>query len=277
LRILITGAAGKCGSCLWDLNYDLTLLDKKVPVSGSIKLSFEQNHWVQGNINDYSLMNDLLEKTDIIIHLASANGKMHEDEARKNGLSWSEILDCNIDSLKMLLDISQKHKVEKFIFASSNHIFGNVELKNRPELYFKSKTQISDSDSYAPDSLYGVSKVFGELIGQYYAEKTGTKFYSLRIGSLMCEKYDSPHGYAKEGVDNNNWTKNSNQYLEILARTKCCWISRRDFRQIIQRLIIFEGKSFDTFFGFSNNKNCWFDLNKTKSLLGYIPMDSADS
>ena len=36
-----------------------------------------------------------------------------------------------------------------------------------------------------PDSLYGVSKVFGEALGRYYSERYGMRVICVRIGSVL--------------------------------------------------------------------------------------------
>ncbi|MEZ4530908.1 MAG: NAD-dependent epimerase/dehydratase family protein [Thermomicrobiales bacterium] len=41
-----------------------------------------------------------------------------------------------------------------------------------------------------PDSLYGVSKVYGEALGRYYHETYGMRVHNLRIGSVRAD--DNP-------------------------------------------------------------------------------------
>ena len=277
MKILITGAAGKCGSCLWDLDHKLVLLDKEIPSNYNSSTQNPQNKWVKGNICDSALMSQVIKGCSVIIHLSAANGKMHEESERENALSWDEIQNTNIESLKMILDLAKLNNVDRIIYASSNHIFGNVELENKSLIYKGNSIKVKDHDQYRPDSLYGVSKVFGELIGRFYAEQGGPKFYSLRIGSLLSKEYNTPKGYAEEGVDQRQWTVDSKNYLDLVERTNCCWLSRRDFKQLINKLLHYEGNCFDTFFGISDNEKTWFDMSETKDKLGYKPQDSAEN
>jgi nucleoside-diphosphate-sugar epimerase len=47
--------------------------------------------------------------------------------------------------------------------------------------------QISADDPVNPGNLYGVTKVFGESLGRYYAEQRGMSVIALRIGAFHTE------------------------------------------------------------------------------------------
>ncbi|MFC7193682.1 hypothetical protein ACFQL4_01950 [Halosimplex aquaticum] len=54
------------------------------------------------------------------------------------------------------------------------------------------------------------------------------------------------------------------------------WHSRRDCAQLIERCLDDDSVSFDVFYGVSDNRNRWFDIDHAREVLGYEPEDSAD-
>ena len=64
-----------------------------------------------------------------------------------------------------------RNNVKRIIFASSNHAVGFYRLPN----------EIDNNVLPRPDTLYGVTKVFGEALGRFYADKYKLSVACLRI------------------------------------------------------------------------------------------------
>jgi nucleoside-diphosphate-sugar epimerase len=137
------------------------------PDSGAL---FEQTAFVQLDARDKTKLADLIQARKIteIYHLAgilSANGE--KDPAR----AW----DLNIRSLKNVLDLSVTHKIEKVFWPSSIAAFGPTTPK----------TTIPQRTILEPSTMYGVTKVTGELLANYYFTKYGLDIRSLRYPGII--------------------------------------------------------------------------------------------
>ncbi len=243
-KILITGAFGVVGTALADLPGDKVLFDNVVPN----KLMDEPNV-VLGDIQDQALVEQSMRGCTAVIHLA-ANSPVQS--------SWEEVLKNNILGIKAVLGAAKTNGVERVIFASSNHVVGMYEEDNKPRIYeLGHGIMLTKETEPRPDSLYGVSKLFGENLGRYIAEKEdGPKFYSIRIGRVF--------GHGRE------------YFEEDEKRTRALWLSRRDLRQLVQRCLDYDGPQFDIFYGVSDNPTRWLDIEYAKKQLGYNPQDSGD-
>ena len=63
----------------------------------------------------------------------------------------------------------------RFLFASSNQ-----------SICFQKRTdKLVDRTEFRPDSLYGVTKCYGEALASYYYDKFDVETVSLRIGSCF--------------------------------------------------------------------------------------------
>jgi len=58
---------------------------------------------------------------------------------------------------------------------------------------------------------------------------------------------------------------------------KAIWQSRRDFVQMVDLCLHYDGPRFDVFYGVSDNPRCWLDIEHAKKALGYLPHDNAES
>ena len=67
--------------------------------------------------------------------------------------------------------------VRKIIFASTNHVMGMYDRDRQWPVYADQPVR--------PDSLYGVSKAFGESLGRHFADEYGISVVSLRIGWFL--------------------------------------------------------------------------------------------
>ena len=64
------------------------------------------------------------------------------------------------------------------LYASSNHAIG----------YYRTTEVIDANDPVRPDSMYGISKCFGESLSRYYFDRFGIESVCMRIGSA----YEAP-------------------------------------------------------------------------------------
>ena len=264
-KICITGASGTCGSALWHLPYEKIYLDRRrasdLYGGGYIDVDL--------TTIDQTALAQILTDCTTVIHLA---GSMSHESA------WHEVLENNIYATEKLLAAALAANVHKMIFASSNRVLGRYELDHAPAIYDLGHGFKFDRSCVArPDSFYAISKLSCEALGDYYAEQHGLKFYALRLGSIYAEPNDHPYAAADQGVVQQRWTRDSLDYDLKVKRTKGTWLSRRDFAQLIQCCIEYNSaRSYEIFFGVSNNPRAWLDLDYTKKVLGYRPQDCAE-
>lgn len=160
-RILITGAAGGVGTILTQRlkdEYDITGHDLTAqPDADPVILG--------ADLVDYDAVRAVMEGVDTVVHLAGAASP----EA-----SWDAVLNANIVGTRNVLEAARDAGVRRVVFASSNHAMGMYDRLEQWPVYPGTLPRA--------DSLYGVSKVFGESLGRYYYDEYGLSFIALRIG-----------------------------------------------------------------------------------------------
>lgn len=179
-KIIVTGATGQIGS-------ELTVeLRKKYGSSHIVAVGHSKkavNELADGpfeiiDVTDKKALEELIKKhqPDSIFHLVgilSANGEKNPE------LAWQ----VNMSGLKNILDIARDFKIEKIFWPSSIAVFGpSTPRENTPQ-----------HTILEPTTIYGVTKVAGELLCQYYWKKYGLDVRSLRYPGLISYK-TSPGG-----------------------------------------------------------------------------------
>jgi NAD+ dependent glucose-6-phosphate dehydrogenase len=264
MKVLMTGACGKCGTALVRLNHDKVFLDCLDPVK-----SLERTHFVKGDVGDSKLLVEAMQGCDAVVHLAYT-----WPDAIGN---WEEVLYINTENTRNILKTASYLDIDRVIYASSNHAVGMYEIHNAPRIYELGHGIIVDRNTpVRPDSLYGVGKVFSENLGRFYSENGGPKFYAIRIGAVLGAGDDHPFAYAEEGVKNGLWKRDSDVYQYKEKRLRAMWQSRRDFAQMIDLCLRYQGPAFDIFYGVSDNPRRWLDIEYAKEMLGYQPQDNGE-
>lgn len=183
-KILVTGAFGLVGSDL------VPELQKKYGMENVISLgrqtiASEFNGILeQGDVRDMAFLEGLVQKYDLgeVYHLAgllSVGGEKNPD------LAW----DVNVNGLKNVLDLAKKYSLKVF-WPSSIAAFGPTTPK----------IDVPQNTILEPTTIYGVTKVTGELMCQYYFNRYGVDVRSLRYPGLNGYKADPGDGTTEYAI-----------------------------------------------------------------------------
>jgi nucleoside-diphosphate-sugar epimerase len=229
-RVLITGAAGRIGSSLAEqlkerydlrLHYHRTIPDQP-PGSDT----------VVADIADYDQIARAMEGIDAVVHMAGDP---------RTSASWEDVRDKNISGTYNVYESARRAGVKKVVFASTNHVMGMYDRDNQWPIYANQPVR--------PDSLYGVSKAFGENLGRWFVDQHGMSIICLRIGWFLPEPRD------EIGL----WM----------------WLSPRDCAQVVWRAIE-SPLAYGVFYAISRNSRRHWDITETIERLGYRPEDDAE-
>jgi len=182
-RILVTGAAGQIGS-------ELVLeLQKKYGKDNIISIDIHAPEKWEGilevfDVLDKEKVEQLIQKYKIstIYHLVSILSAYGEKNPQK---TWQ----VNIESLKNILEFARQYNLKVF-WPSSIAAFGPT-TPNDPT---------PQETIRVPTTMYGVTKVAGELLCNYYSLKFGVDVRSVRYPGLISWKTEPGGGTTDYAV-----------------------------------------------------------------------------
>jgi uronate dehydrogenase len=221
--VLITGASGSVGSRLRRLLKGvyprIRLSDIRTP-----KDLVPSEEFMAADLSDMAAVEKIVDGVQGIVHLGgfSVEGP------------WETILNANIVGCYNLFEAARRKKVERVVFASSNHAVG----------FYPRQRRIGVGEPVRPDSRYGVSKAFGEAVGALYAFKHGLRVTCIRIGNVD----DAP-------VD---------------RRRLSIWLKPEDLVQLIRIGLEHPELRHEIFYGVSDNDRGFWD-NSAAFRYGYRP------
>ncbi len=94
----------------------------------------------------------------------------------------------NIEATSQVFEECRRSGVRRLVFATTNHTQHGNTILTTPETLDPRKTRRMKTDEPPnPDSLYAVSKLFGENLGKLYSERHNLEFVGLRIGWIVRE------------------------------------------------------------------------------------------
>ncbi|EOA3382952.1 L-threonine 3-dehydrogenase [Enterococcus hirae] len=185
-KVLVTGCLGQIGSELVlrlreDLgNENVVATDIRMPEKLEDGELFEIL-----DVMDYEKMRALVEKyqVDTLIHLAALSSAVAEAKLK---FAW----DLNMVGLVNALEVAREFKL-KFFTPSSIGAFG----PNTP------KDETPQDTLQRPTTMYGVTKVAGELLCDYYYTKYGVDTRGVRFPGLISYKTLPGGGTTDYAVD----------------------------------------------------------------------------
>jgi len=186
-RILVTGAAGQIGS-------ELVIALRKRYGEGNViatDKAVTRAQVVPGVLEQLDVMHlSSVERAlkahqvDTVYHLAailSAVGEANPD------LAW----DINMGGLKNILDASVRQGIRRVFWPSSIGVFG----PDAP------KVGAPQDSALNPTTMYGVTKVAGELLSEYYSLKHGLDVRSVRYPGLISSEAKPGGGTTDYAVE----------------------------------------------------------------------------
>ena len=225
--MLLTGAAGGLGKILRDRIKPWADVVRLSDI-GDMGEAREGEEVVKCDLADKAAVLKLLEGVDAVLHFGGISTEN----------TFENIMAANIAGTYNLYEAAHKHGVKRVVFASSNHTIG----------YYKTTDYIDADSPMRPDSLYGVSKCFGESLSRYYYDRTGIETVCLRIGSSFPEP--------------------------INPRMMVTWFSYDDLVESLRCALFTPRVGHTILFGASANQGSWWDNSKA-SHLGFKPKDSS--
>lgn len=226
-RILLTGAAGIVGKQISPL---LAPMAKTLRLSdiAPVEPVSDNSEIVTCDLADPEAVAAMVEGCDAIVHLGGISVEN----------SWSKIRPANIDGVFNLYEAARRNGNPRIVFASSNHVVG----------FHQQDDYFDDTASLRPDSLYGVSKCFGEAMASMYYDKFGIETAIVRIGSCFPEPAN--------------------------RRMLATWFAVTDFARLIECCLNTPRLGCPIIYGVSDNEAVWWD-NSRAAWLGWQPLESS--
>ena len=226
--LLLTGAAGGVGTALRQrlkANCSVLRLSDRVDLGPAQ----DGEEIVLADLADAAAVHAAVQGCQAIVHMGGVSLEGPFDP----------ILQGNIIGVYNLYEAARQHGVKRVVFASSNHVTG----------FYRQGETITPAHPPRPDSLYGVSKAFGEDLSRMYFDRYGIETACVRIGSAFAAPRD--------------------------RRMLASWLSFDDLHRLITACLTTPVLGHTIIFGMSNNAVAWYD-NASVRHVGYVPQDSSD-
>jgi threonine 3-dehydrogenase len=178
--VLITGGSGFIGleltKGLVAEGHKVVVFDLKSP--DERLLSYSTVRYVRGDISNLSqVMNAVRDfRPDAIIHLAALLSAPSEDNP------WASI-SVNAAGTYNILEAARLFDVKRLLLSSSMSVY--VNTRSRVEV-------VTEETPQRPSLIYGVTKVYSELLALYYHRKFGLDTRGIRLPVLLGPNVDSP-------------------------------------------------------------------------------------
>jgi dTDP-glucose 4,6-dehydratase len=189
MRLIVTGGAGFIGSqyirsllltargsgvthiTVLDLLTYAGNLDNLAPVEKDPRYTF-----VQGDINDAALVEELMLTADALVHFAA------ESHVDRSITGSAEFIRTNVLGTHTLLESARQTNLGRFVHVSTDEVYGSIAQGSWPE-----------TDPLLPNSPYAASKASSDLLVRSYFRTHGLDTVTTR-----CSNNYGPYQYPEK-------------------------------------------------------------------------------
>ena len=252
-KILVTGGAGFIGSDFIkyllesDLSLEIINLDKLTYAGNLENLTDVANNknyrFIQGDICDRDLVNDLVKQVNLIVHFAAES---HVDRSIADG---SDFIKTNIEGTGVLLEAAFRNGGIRFHHISTDEVFGSLS---------PTSPKFNEQTSYSPRSPYSASKASSDHLVRSY-------FYThkLPITISNCSNNYGPYQFPEKMIPLFITNLLEDKKIPIYGSGDNVrdWIHVRDHNRGV-KMIIDKGKIGETYCLGGNNEIANIDISK---------------
>ncbi|MDZ7849486.1 MAG: NAD-dependent epimerase/dehydratase family protein [Halodesulfurarchaeum sp.] len=170
-NVLVTGARGQIGSEL------VPALRERDDVETVVATDITEPDDESGpteeiDVRDRAALSAALVEYDVdtVFHLAAILSARGEEKPQL-------AFEVNIDGMHNVLEAGREHGLDRLVVPSSIAVFGPETPPNPGEM-----------TTLAPRTIYGISKVFGEHMGNYYSWNYGLDVRGVRLPGIISHK-----------------------------------------------------------------------------------------
>jgi len=188
MKLLITGGAGFIGSNFIHYilkkypDYKIINLDLLTYAGNLENLKNIENNpnykFIQGDITDAKLVNELVKNADIIVHFAA---ETHVDRSIMDSAAF---LHTNIIGTHTLLEAARNNGNKRFHHVSTDEVFGSLGPDDAP---------FNENTPYDPRSPYSASKAASDHLVRAYFHT-----YGLPITISNCSNNYGPYQFPEK-------------------------------------------------------------------------------
>jgi len=181
MSILITGGSGLIGASLTRMIVDLgerpTIFDI-APIHPILRKIESKFKYFQGSLDHLPELLNII-KTEGINTIFHLGGMLSLPSEKKPWASFQS----NVVGTFNVLEAARLEKVDQIIYSSTIATYSKDIQSN----------VIDDFTLQRPTTMYGATKVFGELLGRVYARKFGIDFRGIRFPSVAGPGVKTAH------------------------------------------------------------------------------------
>ncbi|MCX7836288.1 MAG: dTDP-glucose 4,6-dehydratase [bacterium] len=189
MNLLVTGGAGFIGSnflqFIYEKHPDWTVVNvDRLTYAGNLENIAHLSNWdnysfIKADVCDKQVLDKIFEQYqfDAVIHFAA------ESHVDRSILEADEFIRTNIYGTYVLLELSRKHQVKRFLNVSTDEVYGSLG----PTGYFTELTPL------APNSPYSASKASADMLA-----RAAFHTYKQDIVITRCSNNYGPYQFPEK-------------------------------------------------------------------------------
>ena len=210
--------------------------------------------YTQASITDLNDVRAACAGKDMVLHLA-AETQNYDD--------WDKVVETTMRGTLNVYRAAQEQGVKRVVFASAGSTMRGYQFDpasvyaqladNKLQRMPADARMVLHTDPPRPADFYSVGKLFGEQTGRLFSDLHGLSVLVIRVGAVLPN--DKP----------------------TIVRELPGYLSHRDLVSIIDKAMSAPmSLRYDIFHAVSDNARRWRDIDHSRRVLGWEPLDSSD-